>query len=608
MVQHPRRSPVGGPRRGRLALSTLAGLLTLTGLAFAVGPGDGGPVTFRDQAERDNSPRAVAPSGPAPPAGSLLSFGLNSFGQLGVGANSGTAAANSTPMVVTLPGQNGSVTQVAVGGSHSLAVTSSGQLYSFGYNRFGQLGRAANKHTPTPTPTAAPVPLPGQSGTVTEVAAGRSHSLALTSTGQLYSFGENLRGQLGRALHSGSRTPTPTPALVTLPGQSGTVTQIAAGQYHSLAATSGGQLYAFGYNKHGELGRSSGVGTRNAHSVPALVSLPAQNGSITQLAAGLFHSLAITSSGQLYAWGRNKHGELGSAVSGGPPYYANPTPTPVALPSVSAIAGGSFHSLAATSGGVLYAFGYDAYGQLGDTVPAPTDTNPAPVPVTLPGRDGAITRLGAGASDSLVVSSSGQLYTFGYNAQGQLGIDANTNTHNPNPTPTVVPLPPGTGIETVATGSPAHHTLAVVSASASGGSGPPGPSGEAGSPVVTMAPPGETPPPQTRSRVSVVRIGISHRHPRLVAGRYERVRLRCPAAATAICSGHVKLSSRFGTSRVGYYRLAPGASHTYRLRLGARLLAYIVDHHITRLAVRVVVVNKGPDDVTGAQRHIHVTR
>ena len=150
---------------------------------------------------------------------------------------------------MTLPGQIGPVTQLAGGTGHSLVVTSSGQLYGFGDNPYGQLGNATNNGTTTPNPTPTLVTLPGQIGTVVQIAAGAYHSLVVTSSGQLYAFGHNEYGQLGNATNNGTTTPNPTPTLVELPGQIGPVTQVAAGVGHSLAATASGQLYAFGLNQ-----------------------------------------------------------------------------------------------------------------------------------------------------------------------------------------------------------------------------------------------------------------------------------------------------------------------------------------------------------------------
>ncbi len=114
------------------------------------------------------------------------------------------------------------MTQVAAGGYQSLALTSSGQLYAFGGNSYGQLGSAANNN---PNPTPALVTLPGAGGPVTQVAAGYEHSLALTSTGQLYAFGANFYGQLGS---EANKDPNPTPAQVDL-GAGTTIDTMASG-------------------------------------------------------------------------------------------------------------------------------------------------------------------------------------------------------------------------------------------------------------------------------------------------------------------------------------------------------------------------------------------
>jgi hypothetical protein len=97
-------------------------------------------------------------------------------------------------------------------------VTSTGQLYAFGDNYYGQLGSTANNKTFEPNPTPTLVTLSGKVGQVTQLAAGAFDSLALTSSGQLYAFGHNYYGQLGNATDDNSEEPNPTPTLVTLPG------------------------------------------------------------------------------------------------------------------------------------------------------------------------------------------------------------------------------------------------------------------------------------------------------------------------------------------------------------------------------------------------------
>ncbi len=141
-----------------------------------------------------------------------------------------------------------------------------------------------------------------------------------------------------------------------LPQASGPATQVAAGEGHSLALTSTGQLYAFGSNEYGQLGTLVNSGTREADPEPTLVDVPGATGQIVQIAAGRRDSLAVTSTGQLFAWGDNEGGQLGTTANSGrtrPPAVAkpNPIPTLVSLPAgatVDTVARGPFseHTLA----------------------------------------------------------------------------------------------------------------------------------------------------------------------------------------------------------------------------------------------------------------------
>jgi alpha-tubulin suppressor-like RCC1 family protein len=417
---------------------------------------------------------ALAIGAAAPPtsvaatsAGQLYAFGRNAGGQLGNAANVGTNEPNPTPTLVTLPGVTGPVTKAAAGQNHSLVLSSTGQLYAFGDNYFGQLGNATNNGTYNPNPTPTLVTLLGATGPVTQVAAGENHSLALTSSGQLYAFGQNDHGQLGNATNNGTYNPNPTPTLVTLPGATGPVVQIAAGGDHSLALTSTDQLYAFGGNYAGQLGNTTNNETSKANPTPALVTLPGESGPVTQIVAGGGHSLVLTASGQLYAFGSNVCGQLGGTTNIGT-QSANPTPTLVTLPgatgSVTHVAAGGAFTLALTSTGQLYSFGLNYSGQLGSTANNGTsEPNPTPTLVTLPGATDPVVQIGAGAWDSLALTSGGRLYSFGSNYYGQLGRTTTTSgPDNPNPIPTAVDVAGGTTVDMIAPGPDAGHTLVVT--------------------------------------------------------------------------------------------------------------------------------------------------
>ncbi len=408
---------------------------------------------------------ALANAASSTSPGQLYAFGDNRYGQLGNAANNGSEKPNPTPTLVTLPGASGPATQVAAGGNHSLVLTSSGQLYAFGGNFYGQLGNATNNGTGALNPTPTLVTLPGAIGPGIQIAAGFVHSLVLTSSHQLYAFGQNDYGELGNSTNDGTEAPNPTPTLVTLPGAIGPVIQIAAGGFDSFALTASGQLYAFGENQYGQLGNATNNGTGAPNPTPTLVTLPGAIGPATQVAASGNHSLVLTSSGQVYAFGENHYGQLGNAINNGIGANGtgapNPTPTQVWLSGASGpvvqITAGAFFSLALTSSGQLYAFGDNRYGQLGNA--ESEKPNPTPSLVTLAGASGQVTQIAAGAFSSFALTSGGQLYAFGENHYGQLG---NATTQDSIPTPTLVTMPAAAKVNTMARGSDAFHTLVVV--------------------------------------------------------------------------------------------------------------------------------------------------
>jgi len=392
--------------------------------------------------------------------GSLWAWGSNTSGELGTTTNSGTPTPTPTPTQVA-----GTYTQVAGAGNHSLGLRADGSLYAWGNNRDGQLGTTTNNFTNTPNPTPAQV-----AGTYTQVVAGGSYSLALQADGSLYAWGSNSYGQLGKAANSGTGTPNPTPtatgtalvtrslamgasfglavkgdgtlwawgdnaygqlglasttARATRPVQVGTATDwvmVAAGEYHTLGLRADGSLYAWGWNNYGQLGSPTNSGTNAPTPTPQLVA-----GTYTQIAAGVYHSLALRADGSLYAWGSNQYGQLGTATNSGTS-NANPAPTPVAGTYTRVAAGGQ-HSLALRADGTLYAWGDNSYGQLG---PAAT-TSPTPTQV-----GGTYTQVAGGFYHTLGLRADGSLYAWGRNEYGQLGSATNNGTYTATPTPQLV--------------------------------------------------------------------------------------------------------------------------------------------------------------------------
>ena len=379
-------------------------------------------------------------------AGSLLAWGENAFGELGDGATT----SSSVPVAVSggvIPAGT-RFTKIAAGGGHSLALSSTGRLYAWGYNLDGQLGDGGTANSSVPTLVSGGVMPTGTR--FTEIAAGQDDSLALSSTGQLYAWGDNLYGQVGNGSTSGS--PVLAPALVSggaIPAGT-TITQIAAGAIDTLALSSTGQLYAWGFDANGELGN----GSTSSSPVPVPVSVPIGT-TFTQIAAGGYHGLALSSTGQLYAWGDNEFGELGDGTQ-------NASLVPVAVSpgtEFTQIAAGEAHSLALSSSGRLYAWGDNNDGQVGN---GSTSGSPVLAPALVSGgaipEGTTITQIAAGQDVSLALSSTGQLYAWGDDGDGELGNNSATSS----PVPVAVSLPPTTTVDALARGSEAQHALVVI--------------------------------------------------------------------------------------------------------------------------------------------------
>jgi alpha-tubulin suppressor-like RCC1 family protein len=369
-----------------------------------------------------------------------MGFGEDIWGQIGTGS---TAQSVDTPTAVALSGATGSPTVVATSEDHSIFLTASGQVYTAGDGGLGSGNRFSEFWAPQQ------ITLPGATGPAVQAAAGVSFSLVLTSTGQLYAFGYNESGDLGNgeASYEGEVT---TPEAITLPGATGLPVQVAAGREFALVLTSTGELFAFGDDSEGQLGESGDW----LNATPEAITLPGATGLPVQVAAGEYHSLVLTSTGQLYTFGDDHLGQLGD--SGKSRYTPETITLPGATGTIGQIAAGWEHSLALTSTGQLYTFGDDEQGQLGNGE-SNSEAHATPEAITLPGAIGSIEQIAAGREDSLVVTSSGQLFTFGNDQYGQLGNGKIENA--PHATPTLVAVP---AVISVARGSSANSTLLIV--------------------------------------------------------------------------------------------------------------------------------------------------
>jgi len=271
------------------------------------------------------------------------------------------------------------------------------------------------------------------------VAAGGYHTCAVTDGGGVRCWGENRYGQLG----DNTTTWQPAPAPVT--DLDSGVVAVAAGLFHTCALTSAGALWCWGLNNSGQLGN----GSTASYSVPVAVS--GLGSGVAAVAAGFYHTCAVTSAGALWCWGQNSLGELGDGTT-------TNRSTPVAVSGlgsgVIAVAGGGSHTCAATGAGAVWCWGINSAGQLGDGTQTSRLT-----PVAVSGLSTGVAAVSAGSNHSCAVTGAGALWCWGDNSYGQLGDGSNDMRMTP-----VAVLGLGSGVAAVTDGF--YHTCAVTTAGA----------------------------------------------------------------------------------------------------------------------------------------------
>ncbi len=386
--------------------------------------------------------------------GTLAAWGNNTNGQLG---NNGTTQ-SAVPVAVTVNGvlAGKTVTAVAAGASHALALCSDGTLAAWGHNLYGQLGNNSTTQSSVPVAVSTTGAMAGK--TVVAVAAGYYHSMALCSDGTVFAWGYNFYGQLG----NNSTTNSSVPVAVTTSGTAlagKTVSAVAAGQYHSLASCSDGTVAAWGYNAYGQLGNNS---TTNSSVPVAVTTSGALAGkTVTRVSAGFTHSLALCSDGKLVTWGNNTYGQLGNnSTTQSTVPVAVSTSGVLAGKTVIRMAGGASHTLALCSDGTLTTWGYNFYGQLGGNG---TANSSVPVDVSISGvlAGKAAAVLSAGNSYSVALCLDGTVASWGSNFNGQLGSGGGTSF--PVPTPVSTAGTPLSGKTLIAQSAGGAHSLGLCS-------------------------------------------------------------------------------------------------------------------------------------------------
>lgn len=331
---------------------------------------------------------------------------------------------------------------LAAGNSHT-GVLRDGQLYGFGRNNFGQTGLGVmSKLADSAIHPSTPILMPSAPKDLISINYNQNHSLAIDDSGQVYSWGEDKYGQLGRGENGYNNCSRHCRLDIDKITTLDDALMISAGYKHNLVLTKEGDVWAMGYNKEGQLGD----GTTSNSSTPVKVDFSgAQNvGHIIQVVASSDSSYALDDRGQVWGWGSDSYANMGGgstckAVDG----CTNTTSTPVRITvipeatsnemsgeKVSQLAAGRDHVLALTNQGSVYGWGLNASSQVGYNGLHYQGTNKAwddivTTPTRLPWfTDKTVRRIYANGNASYTLLEDGTVYPWGMygetrNVEGQ---------------------------------------------------------------------------------------------------------------------------------------------------------------------------------------------
>jgi alpha-tubulin suppressor-like RCC1 family protein len=274
-----------------------------------------------------------------------------------------------------------------------------GKLYHWG-NNTGFHQPAAHLDHPTDTPHLLPFFATSRDLDIISYSSGLKHTVAATRDGRVWAWGRSDMGQYVRNAIEEEEDDHPT--LVPIPEK---VTKVCCGAFYSAAISEEGNLYGWGYNSSGQVGS----GAFSTQATPVKIIFPGDP-QVVDVSCGFAHTLALTADGALYSWGRNDNGELGV-----PGEENATTPIPVEIPGTITKIFATFHSLVQTTDGSLYGWGWNGFGALGLG-----DEDARMEPTLVLQEKGLV--VASGGAHVLALRPDGRLLVWGNNEEGQLGL------------------------------------------------------------------------------------------------------------------------------------------------------------------------------------------
>jgi alpha-tubulin suppressor-like RCC1 family protein len=242
-------------------------------------------------------------------SGYAWAWGLNASGQLGDGNNTTNLSAPTTKVETAASTPLTNVTAISAGGSYGLALRSDGTAWAWGIGTNGQLGNGTttSSNYAVEVETGASTPLTN----IVAVAAGGGQGLALRSDGTVWAWGTNTYGELGNGTTTNSSYAVEVDTAASTPLNN--IVGIATGSGHSVAVSETGAVFSWGENNDGQLG--NGTTTNSAYAVQASGLSGQDVVSVSGGGYGSYYSMALTASGQVWDWGYNGSGQLGNGTT-----------------------------------------------------------------------------------------------------------------------------------------------------------------------------------------------------------------------------------------------------------------------------------------------------
>ncbi len=352
-------------------------------------------------------------------------WGKNDYGQLGNGSNSDAYV--PTPVYTGGVLKNLTIKAISAGGNITCVIASDDNAYCWGYNYYGSLGDGQNTASNVPVAVTNSGAL--RNKTVKQIAVGIYGACVVASDNNAYCWGFGNGGRIGDNSGTSSYVPSPVYTGGALAGK--TVKQVSLGEFGGCVVASDNNAYCWGATSSGSLG--NGVASTTSNAPVAVTTTGALSGkTIKQLVTGFSDTCVIASDNKAYCWGFGSNGELGSGT-------ASSSSVPIAV-SVSGVLSGKTitgithsgqHGCVITADNQMACWGGNGAGQLGTSsfitsslVPVAVDTSGA-----LSGK--TLASASAGRSTTCALSSSNQMYCWGWNADGNYGNGTNSGSRTP---------------------------------------------------------------------------------------------------------------------------------------------------------------------------------